>query len=66
MPMAAIRKLEEMIRMATTPISVIWAVISASASDSKMDIICPGKIIKTSVPTSMIVQAQHKATRMQL
>ena len=31
-------KLAEMIRIATTPISVIWEVISASASDSKMDI----------------------------
>ena len=66
MPIAASRKLEEMIRIATMPISVICAVISASASDSKMARRFPGKNMKISVPMSMMEQAQQRATLIQL
>ena len=66
MPMAARMKLEEMIRMATTPMSVIWLVNSGFASDSKMDISCSGKSMKISVPISMMTQAQIRAVLIQL
>ena len=65
MPTAAIRKLVEIARSATTPILVIWAVSSASASDSKMDMSWAGKSMKISMPISIITPAQISATRMQ-